>query len=150
MELLAFIALTGLICAYKAWRKQYTHAIALGIVCLGLLSMTFLRGNPIDGVVAFAVWTLVSYAVLMFPVACLLFLASAFCYILELQGNYAYAIQVISNLAGLSGVFFIALGTPRRKYRFESDIGFGGSISMGRNPAHGRSIIAQTVERPEK
>jgi hypothetical protein len=86
----------------------------------------------------------------MFPVACLLFLASAFCYILELQGNYTYAIQVISNLAGLSGVFFIALGTPRRKYRFESDIGFGGSISMGRNPAHGHSIIAQTVERPEK
>jgi hypothetical protein len=150
MELFAFIAVTGLLCAFQAWRKKFTHAIAFGVICASLCMMIFLRGDPIDGVVAFAVWTLVSHAVLMFPLASILFLLSAFCYILELQGNYAYAIQVTSNLLGLAGVLAVWYGTPKWKYRLENGIGLGSIIFMGGNAPSSSSVVAQAVERTDK
>jgi hypothetical protein len=143
MELLAFICLVATLCAWQAWRKRFTNALALAVICGGLFLMVFLRGDPIDGIAAFAIWTLVSYLVLMFPLAAILFLVSAFCYILELQGSFAYYIQIASNLAGIAGVLAVWHGKPKWRYRIERGLGLGVDLSLADYTSGGYSVAVQ-------
>lgn len=108
----AFIALTAALAAVAWWRGDCERAAAFGTVLLGLVVMAALRGDA-HGIVAFAVWTVVSYLILRFPVASALYLLSAFCYILWLQGAWDYALQVVSNVSGLAGLAAVQYGKPR-------------------------------------
>lgn len=125
METYAFIGVTVILAAASMWRRRFENALAFGAVTAGLSVMALIAGNA-GGIVAFAVWTLVSYAVLNFPIAAMLYLVSAFCYILELQGHWMLAIQVASNLAGVAGLAVLWYGTPKWRY-----VGMGRSRHWG-------------------
>ena len=146
METYAFLGVTIILAALSLWRRRVENALALGAVAIGLGVMAIIAGNA-GGIVAFAVWTLVSYAVLNFRPAAALYLASAFCYILELQGHWLLAIQIASNLTGLVGLAALWYGKPKWRY-----VGFGrsrhwGLVFVDFNTARRNSSDA---ERPEE
>jgi hypothetical protein len=128
MELIAFMGVVAALLLASLWRGQNAHAVAFLIVLCGLGIMGAIR-TQLDGVIGFAVWTLVSYMLLNFPRASTIYLCSAFCYIIELQGYWLLAIQIVSNGLGLAGLVAIWYGTPRIERG--TDLG---AIFWGRRP----------------
>lgn len=120
MELLAFIGIVAGLLLASLWRGRKSHAMAYLAVLCGIGVMGAVR-TELDGVLGFAVWTLVSYTLLNFPRASTLYLCAAFCYIIELQGQWLLAIQLASNGLGLAGLVAIWYGTPRSERR--TDLG---------------------------
>ena len=145
MELLAFIGVVSALALASLWRKRLAHAAAYAVVACGLMVMSLIE-TRIDGVMAFAVWTLTSYALLNFPKAAAVYLASAFCYILELQGHWVFAIQVSCNILGLVGLAAIWYGTPRREYRFDIGAAFRGGGLVDFNPVESRARNTKASE----
>lgn len=121
----AFIAVTVALALASWWRGHIERVFAFVIVAAGLGIMAATAGHA-GGIMAFALWTLISYMLLNFPRAATLYLVSAFCYILELQGHWMIAIQVASNLAGLAGLVAIWYEHPKWKY-----VGFDWSRRWG-------------------
>jgi hypothetical protein len=111
----AFIALTGALASAAWWRGQPEKVLAFCVVLIGLCIMAAIRGDA-HGIIAFAVWTIASYLLLNFPAAATLYLLSAFCYTLQLQGGWAVATQVFSNVAGLAGLAAVWYGNPKWRY----------------------------------
>ena len=115
---MGYAMLTFALLAHRLFKADSARTIAFGAVLLGLLLMIGIQGNA-GGIVAFAAWTLVSYAVLNFPVASMLYLFAALCYILKLQGAYPYGVQIVSNLSGVAGLVAIWYGKPRWQYNVD-------------------------------
>lgn len=145
MDLIAFMGLVSALALASLWRKRFSHAAAFAVVACGLAVMSLIA-TRVDGVIAFAVWTLASYALLNFPKAAALYLASAFCYILELQGNWVFAIQVACNILGLVGLAAIWYGTPRREYRPDLGAVFRGGRFVDFDPVESRARHSQASE----
>jgi hypothetical protein len=125
MELVAFMGIVAVLLVASLWRGQKPHAKAFLAVLCGLGVMGLIR-TELDGVLGFAVWTLVSYVLLNFPRASAIYLLSAFCYIVELQGQWLLAIQLVSNGLGLAGLVAIWHGTPRGEHRTDLGVTFWG------------------------
>lgn len=145
MEVFVFIALTFSLAGWKLWKREQAKAVAYIVVALGLVIMSILPGR-IDGILAFATWTLVSYALLNFPYAATLYLISAFCYILELQGAFLTPIQIGSNLCGLLGLVAIWNGTPRWEYSIKRNTSGRFPISLGIGVSYRIKSNNRTVE----
>lgn len=136
MEVMAFLAITAALVAWRAYKRDRDRALAYAFVLVGLGIMAAIRGHA-GGVVAFAVWTLVSYLLLNFPLAAALYLASAFCYIAELQGYGTFAIQIVSNLLGLAGLVAVSVQPPRWRYAGSSRPGPRRLLAMAYHAARG-------------
>jgi hypothetical protein len=130
MELAAYIAATCILAGLRLWRRDTARALAYCAVLMGLLTMAAIRG-PAEGIVAFSVWTLVSYSLRNFPLATTVYLGSAFCYMLELQGAAMLYLQLASNALGVLGLVAIWYGQPRWQYIPPSWIGFSRPLSLG-------------------
>ena len=124
----ALIAVVAGIACFAAWRKDTPRALAFGIVACGLAAMVPIH-SQIDGIIAFSIWTLASYMLRNFPVASLLYLLSAFCYILELKGVYLSQIQALSNVLGVLGLAAIWYGRPKWHHRIGFGRGIGGPLA---------------------
>jgi len=131
MEVAAFIALAAALAGVSAWRGEHERARAFVAVFVGLVVTAATRDHG-DGWIAFSIWTLVSYTMLIFPVAATLYLVSAFCYILELQGRWLVGIQVVSNFAGLAGLVAVYRGNPMWRITGGGWLGLGGSVALDR------------------
>lgn len=129
-EVAAFIALTAALALARLWRRDVCRALAFGFVAAGLCLMAAIQDHA-GGIIAFATWTLVSYLLLNFPAASVLFLFSAFCYILELYGVWVLQIQIASNLAGVIGLAAIWYGRPKWNHRLAWGAGgrFSGTVA---------------------
>lgn len=140
MTALALItAVTGLAC-FAVWRRDYSRALAFAIVACGLCAMVPIHAQ-IDGIIAFSIWTLASYMLRNFPVASLLYLLSAFCYILELKGVYLWQIQALSNVLGVLGLAAIWYGRPKWHHRVGFRRGIGAFV--------GSDLLYSTVGNSE-
>ena len=130
MELAAYIAATCILAGLRLQRRDTARALAYCAVLAGLVTMAAIRG-PAEGIVAFSVWTLVSYSMRNFPLATTVYLGSAFCYMLELQGAAMLYLQLASNALGVLGLVAIWYGQPRWQYVLPGWIGLGGPVSLG-------------------
>lgn len=130
MELAAYIAATCILAGLRWQRRDTARALAYAAVLAGLVVMAAVRG-PSEGIVAFSVWTLVSYSLRNFPLATTVYLGSAICYMLELQGAAMLYLQLASNALGVLGLVAIWYGQPRWQYIFHSWTGLGRPVSMG-------------------
>lgn len=130
MELAAYIAATCILAGLRWQRRDTARALAYCAVLAGLATMAAIRG-PTEGIVAFAVWTLVSYSIRNFPLATTVYLGSAFCYMLELQGAAMLYLQLASNALGVLGLVAIWYGQPRWQYIPSSWIGSSRPLSLG-------------------
>lgn len=135
----AFIVITLALLAASSIMRRHEHAVAFSVVLAGLIVMAVFRSEA-NGVVAFAVWTMASYLLLNFPVAATLYLASAFCYTLQLSGHLNVALQVASNAAGLLGLVAIWNGTPRWRYSDRGYSGPGRFVALARNAFGGGQV----------
>lgn len=152
MEVFVFIALTFSLVGWKLWKREQSKAVAYIVVALGLVIMSILPGR-IDGILAFATWTLVSYAILNFPYAATLYLVSAFCYILELfcyilelPEAFLTPIQIGSNLCGLLGLVAIWNGSSRWEYSLKRNTSGGFPLSLGIGVSYRLKGNNRTVE----
>lgn len=136
------LALTGL----AWWRGSLERALAFAFVAGGLGVMAAIYEQA-GGVVAFAIWTIVSYLLLNFPIAATLYLVSAFCYILELQGVWMFQIQVASNLAGLIGLAVIWYEHPKWRYVGFGRAGIWGRLAVDYNTTSRRQGNAQETKK---
>ena len=137
MELLAFMGVVTALMIASLWRGHQSHAAAFLVVLCGLGVMGLIR-TELDGVLGFAVWTLISYMLLSFPRASTLYLCSAFCYIIELQGQWLMAIQIASNGLGLAGLVAIWYGTPRSERGIDMGAIFWGRHFVAADADQGR------------
>jgi len=147
MELAAFMVLALALCMIRLANRDQARALAYVAILCGLAVMAAIRGDA-GGVLAFAVWTLCSYALLNFPVASTLYLFSAFCYILELQGAWQLQIQIASNLAGMAGLVAVWYGKPKWEHNFAWGSGRGYTRSVAVDVKAGNPRPAQRQEKP--
>ena len=127
MTVLALIAAVSGLACFAAWRRDTPRALAFAIVACGLGAMVPIH-EQIDGIIAFSIWTLASYMLRNFPAASLLYLLSAFCYILELKGFYLWQIQALSNVLGVMGLAAIWYGRPKWHHRVGFSRGVGDAL----------------------
>jgi NAD/NADP transhydrogenase beta subunit len=145
----AFLALVGGLSVASAIRREPEKALAYAFILGGLLLMLAVRGHA-NGWIAFAVWTLISYLILNFPIASTLYLASAFCYIFGLWGLSDYAAQVASNIAGLLGLVAVWYGRPKWQYVGNDRPSRWGAVSVAADVARGRARAERpSEEKPE-
>jgi hypothetical protein len=125
----ALLAIVGMLLCVALWRKDYPRSIVFAVVIAGLVLMIAIPSRDgVDGIVAFAIWTIASYMLRNFSWASVLFLSSEFCYNLELKGLYLWQIQAVSNVLGVVGLAAIWYGRPKWDHKFSFGRGVGSPV----------------------